>query len=286
MLGLLIDRFRASRVQSRSRYAAARRQIPKELFAHWKRTAPAEFPAIPVSAYFYASATEGLLSFFECAARSPNACALPSKAADSVWHAWSRYSQSGLDAFCKRQFGKVIPHVEAGAMAGDMDLALATCLAQARKQSKLSTASPTVPMLFALDKRLKMPGGYAYRVDNGKVGFMHMDGRGAPAGPMNYPSSLDLDGLLAAGLVSAGAYAFYMRQQGRKPDPSTAGASCGSDCGSACASGGDGGDSGERSGSDGSACSSASSASSDSGGGSSCSSGSSCGSSCSSSSGD
>ena len=83
-----IDRFRAMRVRQKSRYWQATAEIPATLYPYWKRSAQFEFKGIPRDAFFFARATEGLLTFFDCMRASGKPCALPSAAADSVWHAW------------------------------------------------------------------------------------------------------------------------------------------------------------------------------------------------------
>ena len=108
------------------------------------------------------------MRFFDCV-RSAHPCALPSKAADSVWHAWislpaSTSRSSDIDEFCRRHFKREIPHLEAGAMPVTMNNGLATTLVTARRRGGRDPAAPSLPALFALDRSLKMPNGYAYQM--------------------------------------------------------------------------------------------------------------------------
>jgi hypothetical protein len=231
-----------------SSYRQQLEDLPDNLFTYWKRTAHREFPGIPCDAVFFARAAEGLLMFFDIVRLSERACGLPSKAADSVWHAWSAMSQARLDSFCRKHYGQTIPHIEAGQMAITIDLALANSLVQARKLDGLSASCSTAPALFTLDKRLKMPRGFAYCVSNGKLGFSHMDERGNPYRPIHFPAWFSNEELLAAGLISQHAYDAQAQKNKGKPD----GGSCGSGFSSAACDASGAGDSSDCSG--GSSC--------------------------------
>jgi hypothetical protein len=234
-----INEYRARRLSGTSAYREALADLPVTLYPCWKRRACYEFKGIPQDAFFFALAAEGLLMFFECVARSGKPCALPSKAADSVWHAWAQMSPAGLDKFCLKHFGRTIPHVEAAAMEAQMEDALANCLVQARQLAGLPTAGVGLPQLFALDRKLKMPGGFGYRMVAGQVAFSHMDRHGKPVGDVFYPSRLGPVELLMAGLISQAAYDAYVQRA--KSEGTSAGVACGTVAcdtgGSACGSG-------------------------------------------------
>ena len=239
LLGTTINDFRASRVRSQSRNRVALAGIPATLYPYWKRTAHIEFEGIPQDAFFFACASDGLLTFFGCVAHSAKACALPSKAADSVWHAWLQMDPASLDAFCRRYFGRAIAHLEAGAMPLPMEAALANCLVQARKREGINPEGPHLPRLFALDRRLRMPGGFSYAVKGGDVVFAHIDAAGRPERELHLQAGLAPLSLLAAGLIYQHEYVRF--EEHRRPD--SACGSTGSSCGSMrCdAGGGDGG---------------------------------------------
>ncbi|MFC0133684.1 hypothetical protein CR105_09605 [Massilia eurypsychrophila] len=182
-----IDQVRALRVRHMSRYWKATAVIPASLFPYWQRTAQFEFKGIPQDAFFFARATEGLLTFFDCVRTSGKRCLLPSIAADSVWHAWARMDARSLDAFCIQHFGRTIAHVDQAEMGPDMENALATCIATARQLRGGDPSAPIVPRLFALDGSLFMPGGYGYRLVQGQVGCRRLDQHGRPEGALFYP---------------------------------------------------------------------------------------------------
>jgi hypothetical protein len=227
-----INRFRAMRVRQTSRYWQATAEIPSALYPYWKRTALFEFKGIPQDAFFFARATEGLLTFFDCVRASGKPCALPSAAADSVWHAWIALAPASLDAFCVKHFGRTIPHVEAAEMDAPMGLALANCLVAARTLEGKNPAKPSVPRLFALDRELRMPGGLCYQLALGDVACGRLDRSGKLEGELCHPEGLAVAQLLAAGLITQSSYDQSIQKLKRD------GGGCGS---GACGCGGDGG---------------------------------------------
>jgi uncharacterized membrane protein YgcG len=215
-----------------SHYRKPLSELPPNLYSYWQRTAAFEFKGIPQDAFFFARAAEGLMMFFDCLRATGLPCGLPSKAADSVWHAWERLDPGHLERFCVAHFGRNFPHTEGADMTLDMDRALANTLVAARELDKLPAAGMNVPRLFSLDRRLRMPGGYAYSVVKGKVAWRPINRRGKGEGEMHYPASLDAPQLFAAGLVSAAAYEEYERRAKEN------GSGCGSGCGSSASDGG------------------------------------------------
>ena len=158
-------RYRA--LVSKSTFQHELEALPPTLYEHWRKVAPLEFNGIPTDAIFFVRAAEGLLRFFDCVRYSQHLCALPSKAADSVWHAWltlPAQSEDHIETFCQRYFGRVIPHVEASQMPVDTGLGLAATLVIARKRGGRDPAAPSLPALFELDRKLRMPNGYGYQL--------------------------------------------------------------------------------------------------------------------------
>jgi uncharacterized membrane protein YgcG len=193
---------------SQSTYAAVLADVPAALFSHWAQTAHHEFPGIPRDAFFYAQSAEGLMMFFDCAAAAGTGCALPSRAADSVWHAWTRMDAAGLDRFCIRHFGRTIPHIErARVKGGDMGRALAVCLVQARRRASQPAAGCHLPRLFSLDLQLGMPRGFGYRTIGGLVACSMLDELGNLEDKLSFPAELAPYALYLAGLVSETEYA-------------------------------------------------------------------------------
>jgi hypothetical protein len=234
MFDMLFDaliNFRTTLVYSRSRYRKPLADLPDNLYTHWRHSAALEFKGIPRDAFFFARAAEGLLEFFDCVSRSGRPCALPSRAADSVWHAWERLAPQHLERFCRTHFGRVIPHVEGGDMAVPMDEALVNTLVAARAIEGLPLAGSHVPRLFSLDRKLYMPKGFAWSAVGGQVGYRDMDWQGKGVGEPVIPASLAPAVLLAAGLVSQDDYDAQHKRD-------SSGSGCGSGCGSTASEGG------------------------------------------------
>ena len=245
MLSKLKQKYQMMRARNITEFSDYKRQlvdIPNGVFLHWQAKAKYEFPGIPSDAIFFARAAEGLMMFFDYVSRSKQACALPSKAADSVWHAWNSWSSINLDNFCLKHFKRTIPHVEAEQMASEMDTALANCLITAQLAEGSVPGSSSVPRLFALDRKLHMPLGYSYFGTTARIGFQNMSTRGVGVGKSTYPESFDAAQLLAAGLISTLAYEEMIKKQAHAANNGSScgggGSSCGSSDSGSCDSGG------------------------------------------------
>ena len=225
------------------------------MFPYWAQEAHHEFPGIPRDASFYAQAAEGLMMFFDCVSAAGRACALPSRAADSVWHAWTRMDAPGLERFCIRHFGRSIPHLARERIGEGMDLALATCLVQARRRVSQPAAGPQLPKLFLLDAQVGMPHGLGYRVIDGRPACSALDEFGNPDDEVLFPHALAPHALLQAGLVSeaefqaaavpehpapwrgSGENLALDGDSGSGDGAASCGSACRSACGSACGAG-------------------------------------------------
>ena len=223
-----IDSLRAARVLRQSRHRTALKDVPPGLYDYWRRSAHLEFTGIPRDRVFFVTALAGLLDFFACVRDSGKPCGLPSAAADSVWHAWAQRAPQGLARFCTTHFRQAIPHVEEVDMKLQMVGALATCMVQARRLERRDPLKPSVPALFALDRKLRMPRGYSYELKNGAVALQRLNAQGLPDGWRRYQGGLAGVELLAAGLISQQVYDRQEKHQ------ASVGGSCGSisSCGS------------------------------------------------------
>lgn len=192
---------RARRFMASSSYRAQLKDMPPTLFDYWAASARYEFKDIPRDVFFFVRAAEALMIFFDCAATSDRPCGLPSKAADSVWHAWLRFAPAGLESFCRHHFGRAIAHMQHGDMPEPMGLALAVCLVKGRTLAGLRRGQRKLPPLFETDRRLGMPQGYAYRMMKGEVALTRMDQHGRLTTDTSFPLSLAPAALVAAGLI-------------------------------------------------------------------------------------
>jgi len=100
------------------------RDMPGGLFKHWRATARDEFADLPQSWRAFVVYACGLMDFFACVRVAKGPCALPSKAVDSVWHAWLAYDPAGLEAFCKRHFGRAVRSVAFAKLTRSAPLAM------------------------------------------------------------------------------------------------------------------------------------------------------------------
>jgi len=262
---------RAARLRRTSPWRAALADLPAGLEIYWRTSAPREYEGIlggcqkaaPQAAFFFARAAEGLLRFFDAVRHSGRPCALPSEAADSVWHAWLRWSPTSLDRFCVRHFGAPVPHVERAALVGN---ALLHTFAACRALDGIRPGSMRLPALFGLDATLRMPRGHGYWSRGGEIVYAHLNERGRGMWRAQPHPELALTVLYAAGLIDRGVLAAHLRRrEAMAADGSSCGgidsmafaggdacsdgggdsgcdgggSSCGSGCGGGCGGGGD-----------------------------------------------
>ncbi len=213
MLGPFVEGWRSERLRRNSSHREAFAAIPDGLYAFWSSSASREFKGIPNGKLFFARAAEGLLDFFDCVTSAKLPCALPSLAADSVWHAWIQFAPRELEHFCVKHFGRVISHIESTAFASHKDAALATCLVQARRAESMPALGGGLPRLFKLDGELKMPFGDAYRVAGDRIVVHRLDHSGRPLAAQVELAALAPLALLDAGLVTQDEYLDYERRK-------------------------------------------------------------------------
>ena len=263
-----LNTLRAARLRRTSPWQAELADLPAGLESYWRASAPREYEGIRTDAFFFVRAAEGLLRFFDAVGNSDRPCALPSDAADSVWHAWLRWNPISLETFCRRHFGTTVPHVERTALAdGALLHTFATCCAH----DGVKPGSMRLPALFGLDAALRMPGGHGYWNRAGDVHYARLNERGRGMWRATPHPELALPALYAAGLVDSAILAAHLRRRDTATDGSSCGGigdlsfggsdacsdggsashggcSCGSNCGSSCGSscggscGGGGGD--------------------------------------------
>jgi hypothetical protein len=93
---------------------------------------------------------------------------MPSQVADDLWHEFILYTRH-YDAFCHGAFGRFLHHTPAVAVRGGSEQAAAglrRCWWQVCREEHINPKSPTrLPLLFALDAKLGIAGGYVYALD-------------------------------------------------------------------------------------------------------------------------
>jgi hypothetical protein len=94
--------------------------------------------------------------------------AMPSQAADDLWHEFILYTREYRD-FCDKAFGTFLHHSPAVVLKPDQkkdNTGLRRVWWQCCKQENIDPAKPSrLPLLFALDTKLKLANGYHYTPD-------------------------------------------------------------------------------------------------------------------------
>jgi hypothetical protein len=110
----------------------------------------------------------GLRQFFMAHLRSGRKfVAMPSKAVDTAWHEFILHTQ-GYQNWCKAAFGGMLHHSPAEVLGKDpkRNDGLRRSWYWACKEESIDPRKPTrLPLLFALDIKFAIPGGFAYVPD-------------------------------------------------------------------------------------------------------------------------
>lgn len=119
-----------------------------------------------------ALASRGLRQFFVAYLMSGKEfMAMPSVAADALWHEFILYTREYKD-FCRRAFGEFLHHSPAVVLSGTekMNDGLAQVWWYTCKYENIDPVNPTrLPLLFALDEKLNLPGGSVYHLESEQV---------------------------------------------------------------------------------------------------------------------
>lgn len=125
---------------------------------------------------------DGLAAFFDAWGSEPLSApfALPSRAVDQVWRAWWRMDQAGFDGFCMERVGRRFARGENGRLRTPPDTALGRCWTNNCRAEGVDPMAGILPSLFALDVKLGIPGGQAYRInpDTGGLRKVRLDRHG------------------------------------------------------------------------------------------------------------
>lgn len=109
----------------------------------------------------------GLRQFFQCHLRSRGLVAMPSQAVDALWHAFILDTRA-YARFCAQAFGRFLHHRPAQTLGQDAarNDGLRRTWYHACKLEGIDPRAPAaLPLLFALDARLAIPGGFHYLPD-------------------------------------------------------------------------------------------------------------------------
>lgn len=106
---------------------------------------------------------------------------MPSQVVDDLWHEFILYTRH-YDAFCRQAFGRFLHHTPAVVLAGrdrQSNAGLRRCWWYACLEEHLNPRQATrLPLLFALDTKLGIAGGFRYVLDCSGVRREGGDGTG------------------------------------------------------------------------------------------------------------
>lgn len=110
---------------------------------------------------------------------------MPSQVADDLWHEFILYTKN-YDLFCKRAFGQFLHHTPAVVLgtAHQNNTGLRRCWWYTCREENINPRDPTrLPLLFALDSKLKVADGFRYVADCSTV---RRQGAGSDSGGVVY----------------------------------------------------------------------------------------------------
>jgi hypothetical protein len=96
---------------------------------------------------------------------------MPSQVVDELWHEFILYTRD-YQAFCKRAFGQFLHHTPAIALSSvpGSNAGLRRCWWFCCRTENINPRNPTrLPLLFAIDNKLHIEGGFSYVPDCGPL---------------------------------------------------------------------------------------------------------------------
>ena len=114
----------------------------------------------------------GLRQFFLAHLKSRREfVSMPSQVVDELWHEFILFTKN-YDAFCRQAFGKFLHHTPAVELSdtSQSNAGLRRCWWYVCKDDNINPANPSrLPLLFALDSKLKIPNGFTYVANCGPL---------------------------------------------------------------------------------------------------------------------
>ena len=149
----------------------------------------------------------GLRQFFIAHLRSNRQfVAMPSKVVDAAWHEFILHTR-GYAQWCDAAFGRLLHHSPAEVLGRDpkRNSGLRRAWFWACKEESIDPLKPSrLPLLFALDKKFAIAGGYSYVPDCRDIdrqsgadtycGTSFADGVGGDGGGFSFESDVSMDG--------------------------------------------------------------------------------------------
>ncbi len=170
---------------------------------------------------------------------------MPSQVADALWHEFILYTKN-YQTFCQRAFGRFFHHTPAVVLsnASQSNAGLRRCWWHACREENIKPGKPArLPLLFALDSKLKIPNGFHYVSDCS--GLRRDDGSGSSSSTSPYCGgdfcSTSFDGGTEGygDSSSSSSSSSYSGDGGSSQSSSDSGGDSGSSgCGGGCGGGG------------------------------------------------
>jgi hypothetical protein len=111
---------------------------------------------------------EGLKEWFHvCNVVGKKAVSMPSQVVDDAWHEFILFTKKYND-FCLKALGRFLHHTPAEAMSSPQkaQVGIKRAWRVSCKRARINAYSPRkMPILFSLDKKLKIPNGFIYSRD-------------------------------------------------------------------------------------------------------------------------
>lgn len=176
----------------------------------------------------------GLRQFFMAHSRSGRKfVGMPSRVVDAAWHEFILHTQA-YQLWCESAFGRLLHHTPAEVMAGSnakRNDGLRRTWYWACKEESIHPRKPTrLPLLFALDAKFGIAGGYHYIPDCKAVGAQS---------DTNSYCGTDFGGSTDSSGSDSGSDGWSFSSSDDSSSSSDGGGSDGGGCGGGCGGGGD-----------------------------------------------
>ncbi len=96
---------------------------------------------------------------------------MPSQVADDLWHEFILYTRN-YEVFCRQAFGRFMHHTPAAALGSEQrsNAGLRRCWWHCCRAENINPRKATrLPLLFAIDAKLAIAGGFVYALDCAKA---------------------------------------------------------------------------------------------------------------------
>lgn len=162
LLGLLVLVLWRRQVRLRREVYVRHAQLPRGLFATLCKQHPG------LSDKDCRLVAQALRQFFLAYLHSGcRPVSMPSQVVDDLWHAFILHTRT-YQQFCQPAFGRFLHHTPAVALGGqrESNAGLRRCFWHACRDENIDPRKPNrLPLLFAIDAKLRIEGGFHYAVD-------------------------------------------------------------------------------------------------------------------------